>query len=53
MLGASQQVNARVDQELVRLSTSATPTIAPDQNVHVSAKPGKARWYDAAGKLMA
>lgn len=53
MLGASQQVNARVDQELVRLSTHATPTIAPDQTVHVTAKPGKARWYDAADKLMA
>ena len=53
MLGASQQVNARVDEELMRLSTNATPTIAPDQTVCVIAKPGKARWYDAADKLMA
>ncbi len=53
MLGASQQVNARVENELVRLSTSATPTIVPDQTVSVRALPGKARWYDAAGKLVA
>lgn len=53
MLGASQQVNSRVEGELIRLSTNAMPTIAPDQVVHVTAKPGKARWYDAAGRLMA
>ncbi len=53
MLGASQQVNSRVEGELIRLSTNATPTIAPDQVVHVTAKPGKARWYDANGRLMA
>ena len=53
MLGASQQVNSRVSGELIRLSTNATPTIAPDQTVQVTAKPGKARWYDAAGRLMA
>ena len=53
MLGASQQVNSRVEGELIRLSTNATPTIAPDQTVQVIAKPGKSRWYDAAGHLMA
>ena len=53
MLGASQQVNSRVAGELIRLSTNATPTIAPDQTVHVIAKPGKARWYNANGELMA
>ena len=53
MLGASQQVNSRVDGELIRLSTNATPAISPDQTVQVVAKPGKARWYDAAGHLMA
>ena len=53
MLGASQQVNARVDNELVRLSTNAQPTIVPDQTVHVRAVAGKARWYDASGKLVA
>lgn len=53
MLGASQQVNCRVAGELVRLSTNATPTIVPDQTVHVLARPGKARWYDASGRLMA
>ena len=53
MLGASQQVNSRVDGELIRLSTNATPAISPDQTVQVVAKPGKARWYDVAGHLMA
>ena len=52
MLGASQQVNARVDQELIRLSTSATPTIQMEQTVHVRARPGTARWYNAAGRLV-
>jgi multiple sugar transport system ATP-binding protein len=52
MLGASQQVNSRVEGELMRLSTNATPTISPDQTVHVVARPGKARWYDSAGQLM-
>ena len=52
MLGASQQVNARVDQELIRLSTSATPTIQMEQTVHVRARAGKARWYNAAGRLV-
>jgi multiple sugar transport system ATP-binding protein len=53
MLGASQQVNSRVEGELMRLSTNAMPTISPGQTVHVVAKPGKARWYDATGRLMA
>ncbi len=53
MLGASQQVNSRVAGELIRLSTNATPTIAPDQTVHVTAKTGKARWYDTNGRLIA
>jgi multiple sugar transport system ATP-binding protein len=52
MLGASQQVTARVDQELVRLSTQATPTIVPGQTVRVCAKAGCARWYDADGHLV-
>jgi multiple sugar transport system ATP-binding protein len=52
MLGASQQVNARVDQELVRLSTQATPTILAGQTVRVRAKAGCARWYDADGHLV-
>jgi multiple sugar transport system ATP-binding protein len=53
MLGASQQVNSRVEGELIRLSTNALPTISPGQMVHVVAKQGKARWYDATGRLMA
>ena len=40
------------DQELVRLSTQATPTIVPGQTVRVCAKAGCARWYDADGHLV-
>jgi len=53
MLGASQQVNSRVNDELFRISTQALPTIVPQQVVRVCAKPGTARWYDAQGRLVA
>ncbi|MCW5220004.1 ABC transporter ATP-binding protein [Verminephrobacter aporrectodeae] len=53
MLGASQQVNARVNDELLRISTSALPAIAAQQRVRVRARPGAARWYDAEGRLAA
>jgi multiple sugar transport system ATP-binding protein len=53
MLGASQQINSRVGDELIRISTSATPTVAPDQVVHVRARAGKARWYNEQGRLAA
>jgi multiple sugar transport system ATP-binding protein len=53
MLGASQQVNSRVGGELLRVSTNASPTIEPNQHIHVRAKEGAARWYDEAGHLMA
>jgi multiple sugar transport system ATP-binding protein len=52
MLGASQQVTTRVGQELMRLSTQAHPAILPGETVHVRAKPGTARWYDAQGNLV-
>ena len=52
MLGASQQVTSRVGQEMMRLSTQATPAILPGQTVHVHAKPGCGRWYDAQGNLV-
>ena len=52
MLGASQQVNTRVGDELLRVSTGAQPTIAPDQRLRVRARPGCARWYGADGKLL-
>lgn len=52
MLGASQQVTTRVQGELLRLSTHATPTIVHGQSLRVSPKTGKALWYDAAGRLL-
>jgi multiple sugar transport system ATP-binding protein len=53
MLGASQQINSKVGDELIRISASATPTVLPDQLVHVKAKPGRARWYNEQGRLAA
>jgi multiple sugar transport system ATP-binding protein len=53
MLGASQQINSRVGDELIRISTAATPTVAPEQVVHVRARAGKARWYNEQGRLAA
>jgi multiple sugar transport system ATP-binding protein len=53
MLGASQQVNSRVGEELIRVSTAAMPTIAAGQTIRVRAKAHQARWYNADGKLMA
>jgi multiple sugar transport system ATP-binding protein len=52
MLGASQQINSRVGDELIRVSTAATPTVLPDQVVHLRAKPGTARWYAEDGRLL-
>lgn len=53
MLGASQQVSSRAGDELIRLSTSAWPTILADQTLQVRARPERARWYDASGRLVA
>jgi multiple sugar transport system ATP-binding protein len=51
MLGASQQVNTRVGDELIRVSLPAQPAIAPGQALQLTAAPGAARWYDQKGNL--
>jgi multiple sugar transport system ATP-binding protein len=53
MLGASQQVNSRAGNELIRVSLSANPIIAPGSTIKVKARATQARWYDAQGKLVA
>ncbi len=53
MLGASQQINSRIGEELIRVSTAATPTIAAGARIRVRARAAQARWYNADGKLMA
>ena len=51
MLGASQQVNTRVGDELIRVSLPAQPTIVPGQALQLRAAPGAARWYNQEGDL--
>jgi multiple sugar transport system ATP-binding protein len=51
MLGASQQVSARVGDELLRVSLPAQPAIAAGQGLRLHAAPGAARWYDIEGNL--
>ncbi len=51
MLGASQQVNTRVGDELIRVSLPAQPAIVPGQTLQLKAAPGAARWYDEKGNL--
>ena len=51
MLGASQQINTRVGDELLRVSVGAQPTVLAGQALRVIAKPGCARWYGADGKM--
>ena len=53
MLGASQQVNSRIGEELIRVSCAAMPTIAAGSKIRVRARAAQARWYDAQGKLIA
>ena len=53
MLGASQQVNSRIGEELIRVSCAAMPTIAAGSKIRVRARAVQARWYDAQGKLIA
>jgi multiple sugar transport system ATP-binding protein len=53
MLGASQQVNSRIGEELIRVSCAATPTIAAGSKISVRARASQARWYDAQGKWVA
>lgn len=52
MLGASQQVNTRVQGELLRVSTQALPAIVHGQSLRVSPRAGRGLWYDAAGRLL-
>ena len=51
MLGASQQINTRVGDQVMRISLSAEPVIAAGARLHLQAKPGAARWYDKQGRL--
>jgi multiple sugar transport system ATP-binding protein len=53
MLGASQQVNSKIGEELIRVSCAATPTITAGSKIRVRARAAQARWYDAQGKLVA
>jgi multiple sugar transport system ATP-binding protein len=53
MLGASQQINSKIGDELIRVSCAATPTIAAGSKIRVRARAAQARWYDAQGKLVA
>jgi multiple sugar transport system ATP-binding protein len=53
MLGASQQVNSKAGDELIRVSVAANPTITPGSSIRVRARTAQARWYDAQGKLVA
>jgi multiple sugar transport system ATP-binding protein len=52
MLGASQQINSRLGDELIRVSCAATPSIAAGSTIRVRARTSQARWYDAQGKLI-
>jgi multiple sugar transport system ATP-binding protein len=51
MLGASQQVTARVGDELLRVSLGIDPTIHAGDHLTLRARAGCARWYGADGKL--
>lgn len=51
MLGASQQLTARVGDELLRVSLPALPGITTGQTLRLQAAPGAARWYDPEGNL--
>jgi multiple sugar transport system ATP-binding protein len=53
MLGASQQINSRVGDELIRVSCAASPVIKVGSKIHVRARAMQARWYDKQGKLIA
>jgi multiple sugar transport system ATP-binding protein len=52
MLGASQQVNSKIGEELIRVSCAAQPIIAAGSRIRVRARAAQARWYDAQGKLV-
>jgi len=52
MLGASQQITARVGNELLRISLGIEPAVHAGQRLTLRARPGCARWYDAHGRLL-
>jgi multiple sugar transport system ATP-binding protein len=52
MLGASQQITAKLDDAALRVSIDNTIDAKAGQAVTVLAKAGKASWYDAQGNLM-
>jgi multiple sugar transport system ATP-binding protein len=52
MLGASQQVNSKVGDELIRVSCAAMPSIAAGSTIRVRARSAQARWYDEQGRLV-
>jgi len=52
MLGASQQVNSKIGEELIRVSCAANPIIPVGSRIRVRARIGQARWYDEQGKLV-
>jgi multiple sugar transport system ATP-binding protein len=52
MLGASQQITARVGDELLRVSLGIDPPVHAGQRVTVRARAGCARWYGADGRLL-
>ena len=52
MLGASQQVTARVGDQLLRVSLGIDPPVHAGQRLTLRARAGCARWYGADGKLL-
>jgi multiple sugar transport system ATP-binding protein len=52
MLGASQQITAKLDDAALRVSIDNTLDAKAGQPVTVLAKAGKASWYDAQGHLL-
>jgi multiple sugar transport system ATP-binding protein len=52
MLGASQQITARVGDELLRVSLGIDPPVHAGQRLTLRARAGCARWYDVDGKLL-
>lgn len=53
MLGASQQITARVGDELLRVSLGIDPPVHAGQSLTLRARAGCARWYDSSGSLIA
>jgi multiple sugar transport system ATP-binding protein len=45
MLGASQQINTRVNDSILRVSTAARPLVVAGETLRVTARQGSARWY--------